>query len=181
MKRIDISVIEDVKEFPKMTAGGYIARITKVTDMVASEGLKIELDIADGEFKGYYKDLYTAKGFWGLTDFRSYKEKALPFFKGFVTSIQESNIKPKPFIWDGTDEQAFVGKYVGIVLGEEEYKSKEGETKTRLYVAQYRGAKTIKDGDFVIPALKKLKASGNPLDDFYPAASTGAVDDDLPF
>ena len=90
----------------------------------------------------------------------SYKEKSLPFFKGFVTALETSN---KGYKWDN-DETKFVGKLVGFVIGEEEYegKDKDGVTpkvKVRTYVAERHSVDAIRDGDFTTPEFKKLNTT----------------------
>ena len=172
-------------EFAKLSTGGYICKITLVDDVPfdastnKGDYLKIEYDIAVGEFKDYYKEQYEKFGnFWGGTFFRSYKEKALGMFKHFIDCVEKSNAG---FVWTW-DEKTLMGKFVGLVLGEEEYENSNGEIKTRLYVSQVKTVEEIKNGDFKVPELKKIKKS-------TPAPSVSAPDftvfdnsdDDLPF
>ena len=161
MRSLGLSNVEEPKGFERVKPGGYICQITAVKDVPMDQSgkgdyLLIEYDIADGEFKGYYKNLYDSKGFWGASFMKSYKEKALPFFKAFITALRESN---NGFIWhdDGAnDENVLRGKYIGLVLAEEEYKGNDGSIKTRLYVDSVRSVNSIKNGDFEVPALKKM-------------------------
>ena len=51
------------------------------------------------------------------------------------------------------------GKFIGIILGEEEYRANDGTTKTRLSVVNTRSVQDIKDLNYRIPELKKLKPS----------------------
>ena len=172
-------------EFTKLSTGGYICKITLVDDVPfdastnKGDYLKIEYDIAVGEFKDYYKEQYEKFGnFWGGTLFRSYKEKALGMFKHFIDCVEKSNAG---FVWTW-DEKTLMGKFVGLVLGEEEYENSNGEIKTRLYVSQVKTVEEIKNGDFKVPELKKIKKS-------TPAPSVSApdftvfddTDDGLPF
>lgn len=152
-------------EFPTPAPGGYIGYIVRYEDVErptkqggGSQYLRIEWDFAEGEFKLYNRDTYDRANFWpGFGSFiRSYKDSALPFFKAFKTCLEVSN-SGYHFRTDQLD--AMRGKKLGIVLGEEEYYSKDGELKTRLYVAQVRSVKAIRDGDFKVPALKKYKGA----------------------
>lgn len=152
-------------EFPSPAPGGYIGYIVGYEDVErptkpggGSQYLRIEWDFAEGEFKLYNRDTYDRANFWpGFGSFiRSYKDSALPFFKAFKTCLEVSN-NGYHFRTDQLD--AMRGKKLGIVLGEEEYCSKDGELKTRLYVAQVRSVKAIRDGDFKVPALKKHKGA----------------------
>lgn len=70
---------------------------------------------------------------------KSYKQKALRFFKGFKTAVEESN---RNYTFKN-DPQSLVGKFMGVVLGEEEYRANDGSVKTRLYVHEVRSGKTL--------------------------------------
>lgn len=162
-------------EFEKLPAGGYVCKITASKDVPDKEYLDLEFDISDGKYQGWFADTYQRAGFWGGRFIRSYKEKAAGFFKGFTTAIEESNPKYK---WNW-DEGTLVNKYIGLVLGYEEYMSNSGEVKERIYVAQNRSVEAIRKGDFKVPELKKLKAeTATPR---YQAVASANEDDGLPF
>ena len=179
MKNVNWNDVQDDVRRP--VPGGYAAKITEVTDVEEKEYLLIKWEFADGEFKGANKETYDAFGFWPLAFVCSYKEKALRFFKGFKTAVEESNPK---YVFKN-DPQSLVGKFIGVVLGEEEYLNKYGEKKTRLYVAEKRSGKAIRNGDFKIPELKKLSENAAYPSYASPAASDYSVltddDADLPF
>lgn len=177
MKNVNWNDVQD--EIRSPVPGGYAAKITKVTDNEEKEFLLIEWDFADGEFKGANKECYDAFGFWPMNFVCSYKEKALRFFKGFKTAVEESNPK---YVFNN-DPQSLVGKFIGVVLGEEEYINKKGEVKTRCYVAEKRSGKAIREGDYGIPPLKRLDPSKLAYSS-APAAEYPVLDDsdaDLPF
>lgn len=178
MKEIDFNSIDDVQEYQRLSTGGYICKITAVEDEPQKEYLKLEYDIAQGDFKDYYKNLFTAKGFWGGSFYRSYKANALPFFKAFKTAVENSNKKNK-FAWT-SDEQKLVGRYVGLVLSEEEYKAQDGSMKTRLYVSDVRSAQSILDGDFKVLELKKYIDSKVTKSNAFQII-TEVVEEELPF
>ena len=172
-------------EFAKLSTGGYICKITLVDDVPfdastnKGDYLKIEYDIAVGEYKDYYKEQYEKFGnFWGGTFFRSYKEKALGMFKHFIECVEKSNAG---FVWTW-DEKTLMGKFVGLVLGEEEYENNNGEIKTRLYVSQVKTVEQIKNGDFKVPELKKIKKK-EPVPSVSNSEFTvfDNADDGLPF
>lgn len=152
MKNINWDNVQEAGEFNDPTPGGYAARITNVEDWEKKECLKIEWDFADGEFKGHNREISDKFGFWPISCIRSYKEKALPFFKAFKTAVENSN----PGYTFKNDPQSLVGKFIGVVLGEEEYEAKDGSIKTRLYVDQIRSGQAIRDGDFKVPEKKTL-------------------------
>ena len=169
MKALDLANVEDRKEFSKVQPGGYVCRIESVQDVVEKEYLKIEYDFAEGEHKQHYFELFQAKGFWGGRFIRSYKEKALPFFKSFNTAVENSNPGYK---WDN-DERKLLTKFVGLVLAEEEYRKNDGKIGTRLYVDQTRSVDEIRKGNFKVPELKRLQGADSfgqsvPANDVIP-------------
>lgn len=154
MKNLNLDNVKAADEGKRVVAGGYVAGITAVEDVPSKEYLKVEMDIAEGEFKLYYSELYKSRGFWGLSTIRSYKQNALPFFKAFTTAVEESN----PGYKFDNDENKLRGKIVGIILQEEEYKKNDGSIGTRLVVARFTSVDNIRKGDFKVPEKKLLKA-----------------------
>lgn len=177
MNNINWDNVKEVQEFEQVKPGGYICGITKVEDVPDKEYLMIEYDIIEGKYKGYYKSLFDAKAFWVGRFIKSYKEKALPFFKAFKTAVELSN----PGYIFMNDPHSLRGKKVGLVLAEEEYISNTGEVKTRLYVAQIRAVKAIKDGDFTVPQLKKLKEDNTSSPSVNVNNTDVNDDDEYPF
>lgn len=174
MKNINWSSVEAAENFKRIEAGGYICGITSVEDFPQKEYLKLEFDIIEGEHKGYYRDLYTRRGFWGGSFIRSYKENALGFFKKFLNAVEASN----PNYKFNNDERTLRGKVVGLVLGYEEYVSNSGEVKERIYVSDIVSTADIQGHNFVTPKLKKLAGQSDDTLDFEPIDDD---DDDLPW
>ena len=169
-------------EFARPTAGGYICKIINVEDVPMNEQgkgdyLRIEYDIADGKFKDYYKEQNDRwGGNWNASFIRSYKEKAQGMFKHFINCVEQSN---NGFVWDW-NEKGLVGKFVGLVLGEEEYENKKGEIKTKLVVKDVKTPFEIKEGNFKIPPIKKLERTQAQTDNgFSPVDNVDTSD--LPF
>lgn len=169
-------------EFKKPTAGGYICMILDAEDVAWDElrqkgsYLKMKFDIANGDFVSYYTDLSQRFGNWSnaATFIRSYKESAMGFFKQFIVCVEQSNPGYK---WNW-DEKSLNGKFIGLVLAEEEYEY-NGEIKTRLKVDKIKTVKDIQDGNFTVPAPKKLATSSEVM-----TASNGYApvsSDELPF
>lgn len=156
MKKINFNEVSSTSK--ALVAGGYICKITSVEDMPNHECLKIQFDIADGEFKDYAKEGAEKFGFWGLSTLRSYKQKALGYFKQFLICIEKSN---KGFSADNfdCDEMKLVGKYIGFIIGIEEYVGADNKVKTRPYVAGMTDGASIKKGDFTVPELKRLSST----------------------
>lgn len=169
-------------ESPKV--GGYICVITEVEDVQldANTGkgdyLKIEYDIDEGDFEGYYKDLFHSKGYWGGRMVKSYKEKALGMFKHFIDCVEQSN---KGYKWNW-EEKTLINKKFGAVFGEEEYRKNDGSVGTRLVVSQIKTIEQIKKGDYKIPQLKKLKDGSTSVQPQQQEVTFSSADDsDVPF
>ena len=182
MKQIENyeNVQANTGDFSRPTAGGYICKIIDVEDVPLNEQgkgnyLKIFYDVADGEFKEFYSEQFKKfGGDWYATFIRSYKEKALGMFKHFMNCAEQSNAG---YDWDW-NEKGLIGKVVGLVLGEEEYKNNAGEIKTKLTVKNIATVEDIKNGNFKIPAPKKLvETSTETFAGFTPIED----DDTLPF
>jgi len=134
------------------TAGGYVCIIKKVTDDPNKELLHIEYDIAEGPFKSYAADTAERAGFWPLDFTKSYKTKALGFFKAMIEAIEATN---SGFTWTW-DEKKLVNKGVGIILREEEYENRNGQLRTRLKPYAFCTANDIRTGNFTVPEAKLL-------------------------
>lgn len=161
MKKIDLDNVQEFTRF-RNPVGGFICEIKTVEDVADREYLKVGYDIAEAlsedqkEFVGMYAKRKAERDFDYPTTVVSYKENSLPFFKGFVTALENSN---KGYKWDN-DENKFVGKKIGFVIGEEEYEGRDKngmpKVKVRTYVAERHSVQAIKDGDFEVPEFKKL-------------------------
>lgn len=166
--------------FERLPAGGYIIKITGVKDEAAPDKqyLRIVYDIAEGPEAGRYKneELEYRHAF-----IRSYKETALGMLKAFINAVDETNgTKIGETVETGLDEQALVGKRLGVVFGYEEYEANDGNVKERLYVKSCMSAARIQTGDYKVPELKRLKTDA-PKPSAPPAGFTPLNDADVPF
>lgn len=154
MKRIsdfeNVQVFDSV-EFPK--AGGYIGVIVNARDVPDKEYLELLVDINDGDFKGFYKNWYDNTGKWLLRGYCSYKTTAVRIFKGFITSVEESN---RGYKWDW-DESTLINKKVGIILREEQYIKNDGSVGESVKINSYRSTDAIRKGEFKVPEKKLVE------------------------
>ena len=189
MRRINWNEVQETQDFTYPTPGGYIGVIHSVQDVESKEYLLIDWDFAEGQFRGANADTWQRKQFWPYSLRRSYKDSALGFFKAFKTHLEESN---PGYFFDEDNLQAMRGKYIGVILGEKEYRANDGTVKKRLTVVNTRSVQAIREGDYKVPELKKLqpKTSGGFSDgfaseprSFAPAGFTdlSADDGELPF
>ncbi len=160
--------------YTRLPAGGYIIKITSVTDQDDKQYLKVLFDIAEGPEKDRFKEEeYDSRHSF----VRSYKEKALGMFKAFIKAVDATNGTDfDSRIEKGFPEQELVGKKLGVVIGYEEYISDRGETKERMRIAKCCPDADIRQGNFKVPELKKLVDSPAPISGF-----SAIPDGDLPF
>lgn len=166
----------------KLQPGGYVIRITGVTNDAKKEYLKVVYDIAEGDEAGRFSDAWSQDPAhdYAHSFFRSYKEKAKGLFKGFIKAVEESN---GGYTWDWHEER-LAGKLLGIVLGEEEYLTNRGEISTRLTVRSVTTADRIRAGEFTVPDIKKYKPkeeSAAPVAPDQPQETGFIPDADIPF
>ena len=142
---------------PKIEPGAYVAKIVTATDCptgynpkkpTAGDYLKLEIDIAEGEFTDYYKDLFDRFGFWGLTSYRSYKPENLGFFKSFIKTIMKSN---PSLYWNfaaGNDEHALEGCKIGVILEAEKYTNLAGEERQKMKIKRIVTVDEVESGKY---------------------------------
>lgn len=175
----------------KLPLGAYVCNVLKaaVSHTTYGDMLQIGFDIAEGEYKDFYKSDFNAntaqdkkwKGvlrvFLPRDDNSEKDEITKRTLKGMVTSFEKSN---PGYVWNW-DETSIVGKQVGILYRNEEW---EYNGKTGWAVRPFRAISvdSVREGSFTFPPDKPLHgASSAPA----PIASNGgytAVEtDDLPF
>lgn len=166
-----------------LPAGGYICKIVRPIlnddQDTGKANIELHIDIAEGDFAGYFQKLEDRWGFWGLRGWMSFKENQLKNFQRTCVALCDSNpgLQFNPFAQGGADIDALEGKLIGAVIGKEEYRQKSGEIRERNVVSFFIDVKKIKDKKFKVPELKKLKdPSSDPL--FVPADATQDV---IPF
>lgn len=150
-------LVNEAGEFKKLPAGIYGVKLTSVKDNEEGKYFEITCDIVKGEYAGYFKAQVDAGLKDGSKTIRSYKDKALVFFKGFITAVEKSN---PGYEWDW-DESKLVGKNVIAVFGEEEY-VKDGEVRVGTKLVEFRSLEAFKEGKIQVPPLKKLPPEEDP-------------------
>lgn len=152
MRKLNLENVTAVEETQSagylIPINGYFCRITNIEDVEAKEYIKISYDIADGEFKNFYE-----KAVYPPYFIRSYKPAALGFFKGFIECVEKSNPDYK---FNEENLNDIIGKFIGLVINQEEYVNKSGEVKVINTVDACRSCQAIKEGDFNLPKFKSI-------------------------
>lgn len=171
-------------EYEKLNAGGYICKIKSAKEEKSKTGkrmLVIALDILEGDKKDFFKkrfdeDTRAEKKWPAGAIYRQMLEgeKAAGFLKGLITSIEASN---EGFKWDW-DEKKLANLKCGAIFGEEEYEKLDGSVGTSTKVKFIRTVKSIEEGNFKIPEIKKLPQKGEAFEDFINSVTS---DEELPF
>lgn len=172
-------------EYETLPLGGHICKVmgTKIETYDWGEVLVVALDIAEGEPTGFYQRQYNrrietdAAAKWPGTFRQPIPQnngtekdtKTKGFFKGMITAIEKSN---PGYTWNW-DERSLVGKKVGGVFGQEEYRTQDGAVKLSTKCTALRSVDTIRKG-VDAPPVRPLKASAQ-------ATAPGHSDSDLPF
>ena len=184
-----MSNVNAAGNYPRPTPGGYVMRISNVRNITDKEQLEICLDFT-GDLTDYCTTIKDKFGFWPARCTKSYKDKALPFFKAFITAVQASNADTTGLVvgdFEDVDETKLVGKVVGVVVGEREYDGSDGTRKKAIdwYNATFVSAEDIYNGNYEVPALRitGTKATVTEAVDVVDmSTSFGPVaEDDMPF
>ena len=180
MRKVDWNNVQEQGDFTPIAPGGYIAAITEVEDNEAKEYLMICWDFVEQPYRGRNTQTYKDLGYWPMRFPRSYKEASLGYFKAFKSALEKSN---PGYTFREDNLQDMRRKYIGVVIGMEEYIAKDGTVKTRPTVRQTRSVDAIRSGDFKVPELKTLqngaKAYGGDTRGFTDISNE--PDEDLPF
>lgn len=182
--------------FRKLPAGAYVCKIVDVMPEPANERVWFVIDIAEGEYSGYYADAYGIGHPNAHRLLLSYRttgddEKDARIFgmlKGRLQVIDECNPGfDSVAAFEADKWEMFNSRLIGLVVGEQQYTSNSGELRTKpdWFHARWRNLDAINSGKCKIPEL--LDENGNKVADApqMPAVpERGAVhiyDDDIPF
>lgn len=182
-------------EFQSLPGGGYVVCIKKAQMVTNSNGLPMVeamVDIAEGDFKDYFGDLYRSRisndpnakyPYNGILRITAVDENnnTKKNFKSFCTAIEQSNDMTLPR-HDEAFLKALAGKYVGVLYQREEYAGNDGKTHWSTKPKWYRNVETIRSGNYTKPEDVPLPATYGT--GFTPDPSTdsfNAASDDIPF
>ena len=166
-------VSENAGDYRKLPAGGYVCRILRAElhQRFERTQLFLFLDIAEGDFAGYFKaqnrETWSNNALFSRYVYDDSSGKITPAIKSLLVCVEKSNHNFKLDL-QNFNTDSLVGKLCGFSFGEREYFYKDSlrlTTEVRFPVA----ADKIRSGDFTIPPLKELpkEPSRSKDDDFH--------------
>lgn len=180
MGRFNLSGVKEFTNF-RRPVGGFIVKFGTAENLPEKEYFKVPYEIIeatkpeDEEFVGMYAKRKKENNIDFPKIIISYKESALPMFKGNMRAISESNNLNLNIDGDfDFDAKDFKGKVCGAIIGEEEYENQKGQIRVRSTIRRLRSVDAIRNGDFKMPELKKLsqeKKESSPFDDPFAKAA----------
>lgn len=175
MQRIDNWETLEAKgtsDFKTLEAGAYKCKIIKAEEYQGQSGnksLKVMVDIANGEFKEYFTNKYKndtrEEKKWdnNACKYLGLGETGLPFLKGFITCVENSNVGYK---WNW-DETTLKGKEIGCVFTYEEYEKQDGSKGVKVKLSQFRSVDKLGEVQpRTIDSVKLLNGSYMSIDDY---------------
>ena len=168
--------------FDRLPAGGYVCRIMKAwveRTPNNSEQIVLALDIAEGDYAGYFRKVYDDKKTsnpsvkWPCM-FRQFTlgtdGQTNPFFKGMLKSVEDSNMG---YAWNW-QESSLQNKTIGMIFREEEFEAPDGSIRVSIKPAFPRNTQRIRIG-VDVPEIKRLnktpannRNASNTASDFTP-------------
>ena len=166
--KIEAKGMEDFKSLP---IGAYECVIKDArlnhNEETGKNTLKISIDIASGEYKDYFLKAYEndtrIDRKWNNNAIRyiAYEGDNVAFFKGFITSVENSNVGYK---WNW-EESTLKGKKVCGVFQYEEYEKQDGTRGIKVRLNKFRSLDKLKDIE-VSDSIKMLDGSYVSYDDY---------------
>ena len=173
-----------------LPAGGYVAKIMDATVISYDWGdvLKVDFDIAEGEYKGFFATDYRNntnddkkwRGTYRINipnESNQYFDSQRKSFNNLIACLEETN-SGFHFDWD---ESKLKGKGIGVLFRNKEWEY-NGSTGWTTECCAVTTAKDIREGNFKMPKDKPLKAKATNTGAYSETAFAPVDDDaDLPF
>ena len=149
---------------------------------------KVSVDIASGEFKDYFRKMYEndtridRKWNNNAVKYLSYTGDNVAYFKGFITTVENSNANYK---WDW-DETKLKGKKVCGVFQYEEYEKQDGTKGIKVRLSKFRSLDKLGKIE-VSDSVKLLDGSYVDYDEYMESKEDNKTNEvevpqtDLPF
>lgn len=184
--------IQGSSDFTPLPKDGYVLDIKQAKEITDNGNPYIEVmfDIAEGEYKDYYKNNYDAQSgedkkwrgrfrlYEPLMDGSEKDTWTQKTFKTFTNSLEDSN---EGYHWDW-DESKWAGKKIGGLFRYKDYQKNDGSTGMVTEFKRATSVEKIRSGNFTLPddyIRYGGSASSNDTGDF--AVVTSEEGSDLPW
>lgn len=178
-EEVEAKGMEDFKSLP---IGAYECIIRKA-DIYKKKGsdkesFRVQVDIASGEYKGYFQKRYDndtrSDKTWdnNSTRYLAFQGDNVSYFKGFITCVENSNTGYK---WDW-DETKLKGKKICGVYQYEEYEKQDGTKGVKVRLNKFRSLDKMKDIE-VSDSVKMLNGKYMSIDDYNEYKSTATAEE----
>ena len=171
IKDFDKVEAKGMDDFRGLPIGAYECVIMDArvnhNEQSGKDTFKVSVDIASGEFKDYFRKMYEndtridRKWNNNAVKYLSYTGDNVAFFKGFIKTIENSNIG---YVWDW-DETKLKGKKVCGVFQYEEYEKQDGTKGIKVRLTKFRSLGKLKNIE-VSDSVKMLDGSYVTYDDY---------------
>ena len=183
-----------MEDFRGLPIGAYECVIMDArvnhNEQSGKDTFKVSVDIASGEFKDYFRKMYEndtridRKWNNNAVKYLSYTGDNIAYFKGFITTVENSNVGYK---WNW-EESTLKGKKVCGVFQYEEYEKQDGTRGIKVRLNKFRSLDKLKDievsdsvklldGTYVeYENYTKKEESNDPFKDF---GNTVEITDDI--
>lgn len=172
----------------QLPRGAYVCKIigTKIIDTDYGQSVKVALDIAEGEFAGFFKAKFDANTSedkkWGCSYLLGIPKDdgtcedgwTKRKFKTFTDALEDSN-SGYHFDWD---ETKFNGKLIGVLFNYREYVGTDGNVYSTANAAQVATIANVREGNIKLPQDKLLPDSARPSQSLQNSAHES---EDIPF
>ncbi|MDD7591379.1 MAG: DUF669 domain-containing protein [Bacilli bacterium] len=165
---IEAKGMDDFKALP---IGAYECKIINAVENHNEESgkttLKVMVDIASGEYKDYFKKRYDSNTAidrkWdnNATKYLAFEGENTSFFKGFITTVENSNVGYK---WNW-DETTLRDKKIVGVFQYEQYKKQDGTKALKVRLTKFRSLDKLKEIE-VSDSIKMLDGTYTSYNDY---------------
>ena len=178
-EEVEAKGMEDFKSLP---IGAYECIIRKAdiykNSTTEKESFRVQVDIASGEYKGYFQQRYDnntrSDKTWdnNSTRYLAFQGDNVSYFKGFITCVENSNTGYK---WDW-DETKLAGKKICGVYQYEEYEKQDGTKGVKVRLNKFRSLNKMKDIE-VSDSVRLLDGSYMSIDDYNEHKSVATAEE----
>ena len=184
MPRIDLTNVQESSgDFKRLVPGTYVCKIVDAQLFEDKQYIRIEWDVATGEYADIFKDAPFA-----CYDYMSYKPNSLGMLKHKLACLTESNVGfDAEDAFKNDNMAAFKGKVFGARVRERLYTKKDGTDGSGLEIGQWLRAQEALTGtyDVMAPRDQREHVQSAPTPAQTAAAPSNGVadvyDEDIPF